>query len=54
VLVLGSEAHGLDADELAIVTDKVLIPMENRVESLNLAVATGIILFEAKRQTISG
>lgn len=50
LLVVGSEAHGLDANELATVGDKILIPMENGVESLNLAVATGIILFEAKRQ----
>ena len=49
-LVIGSEAHGLGADELASVADKILIPMANGVESLNLAVATGIMLFEAKRQ----
>ena len=49
-LVIGSEAHGLEADELASVADKILIPMANGVESLNLAVATGIMLFEAKRQ----
>ena len=50
LLIVGSEAHGLSSDELDSVADKILIPMENGVESLNLAVATGIILFEAKRQ----
>lgn len=50
MLVLGSEAHGLEADELTLVDQTILIPMENAVESLNLAVSAGIILFEAKRQ----
>ena len=50
VMIVGSEAHGLDASEIAGVDDTILIPMENGVDSLNLAVATGIILFEAKRQ----
>ncbi|MFT3745164.1 MAG: RNA methyltransferase [Pyrinomonadaceae bacterium] len=50
LLVIGSEAHGLDAGELASVAEKILIPMANGVESLNLAVATAIMVFEAKRQ----
>ncbi|MEQ1765472.1 MAG: RNA methyltransferase [Pyrinomonadaceae bacterium] len=52
LLVFGSEAHGLDARELGMIDEKVLIPMENAVESLNLAVSSGIILFEARRQRI--
>ena len=50
MLVIGSEAHGLDASEITLLDAAVLIPMENDVESLNLAVSTGILLFEAKRQ----
>ena len=50
LLVFGSEAHGLTVEEVNIVDETILIPMENEVESLNLAVSTGIILFEAKRQ----
>lgn len=50
LLVFGSEAHGLNADEREKIDENLLIPMENRVESLNLAVACGVILFEAKRQ----
>ncbi len=53
LLVLGSEAHGLPADILSAAEESVCIEMENEVESLNLAVSVGIILFEAKRQ-ISG
>ena len=51
LLVFGSEAHGLSAEELDKVDESLLIPMENAVESLNLAVSAGVILFEAKRQT---
>ncbi len=51
LLIFGSEAHGLSVEQLAAVDEKILIPMENGVESLNLGVSAGIILFEAKRQT---
>ncbi len=50
LLVLGSEAHGLSAEQLAQADETVGIPMAEPVESLNLAVSAGIILFEAKRQ----
>ena len=50
LLICGSEAHGLSAPERAKVDESLLIPMENDVESLNLAVACGVILFEAKRR----
>lgn len=50
VVVFGSEANGLSAVELELIGEKMLIPMENDVESLNLAVSNGIVLFEALRQ----
>jgi len=50
LLVFGSEAHGLGDERLDRVKEKIYIPMENGVESLNLAVSAGIILFETKRQ----
>lgn len=50
LLIFGSEAHGLSERELAQVDQKVVIPMANSVESLNLAVSAGVLLFEAKRQ----
>jgi len=49
LLVFGSEAHGLSAEERAAVEESLLIPMANGVESLNIAVACGIILYEARR-----
>jgi TrmH family RNA methyltransferase len=50
LLVFGSEAHGLSAIDAAEIDENLKIPMENAVESLNLAVSCGVILFEAKRQ----
>ena len=50
LLIFGSEAHGLDEKELEGVEERMQIPMENGVESLNLAVSAGVILFEARRQ----
>ena len=49
MLVFGSEAHGLSDDERRRVEEIIKIPMEREVESLNLAVAAGVILFEARR-----
>jgi TrmH family RNA methyltransferase len=50
LLIFGSEAHGLSEIELSKVERPISIPMADSVESLNLAVSAGIILFEAKRQ----
>jgi len=50
LLIFGSEAHGLSQKERESVAEGLIIPMENEVESLNLAVSAGVILFEAKRQ----
>lgn len=50
LLIFGSEAHGLSQTERKKIEESIFIPMEKTVESLNLAVACGVILFEAKRQ----
>jgi TrmH family RNA methyltransferase len=55
LLVFGSEAHGLSESEGMLLDEAIRIPMASDVESLNLAVSAGIILFEARRQlTIGG
>lgn len=53
LLIFGSEAQGLTAEEKVKIEESLLIPMENDVESLNLAVSCGVILFEARRQIFS-
>ena len=49
LLIFGSEAHGLSEKERNPVDESLIIPMENNVESLNLAVSCAVILFEAKK-----
>ena len=49
-LIVGSESNGLSPDELAPVDETVSIPMQGEVESLNVAVATAVMLYEAARQ----
>lgn len=51
-LVFGSEAHGLSDNELGEAAELVTIEIEDSVESLNLAVSVGVILFEARRQNL--
>lgn len=49
-LVVGPESTGLSSEEIAAVDVAVRIPMQGSVESLNVAVATGVLLYEAARQ----
>jgi len=52
-VVVGSEQYGLSAAWLQGATEQVLIPMPGTVDSLNAAMAAGIVLFEAVRQRTS-
>ncbi len=49
-LVIGNEAHGPSQEAHKRATQIITIPLSNNVESLNAAMATGIILYEAVRQ----
>jgi tRNA G18 (ribose-2'-O)-methylase SpoU len=49
-LVFGAEGPGLTGSVLAACDDAVEIPMPNHMNSLNVAVATGVFLYEATRQ----
>ncbi|MFQ5966888.1 MAG: TrmH family RNA methyltransferase [Acidimicrobiia bacterium] len=49
-VVVGSEQLGLSDDWLAGSTARLRIPMSGRIDSLNSAMAAGILLFEAARQ----
>jgi TrmH family RNA methyltransferase len=50
LILVGGEGAGLSAEVAALAHAAVRIPMRAPVESLNVAVAAGIILFEAQRQ----
>ena len=49
-LVVGNEGAGLPDAVAAACSGRVTVPMAGRVESLNVGVAAGVILFEAARQ----
>lgn len=49
-IVMGSEQYGLSDDWLREADDRVRIPMAGQADSLNVAMATIITLFEAVRQ----
>jgi tRNA G18 (ribose-2'-O)-methylase SpoU len=49
-LVFGAEGPGLTADALAACDELLEIPMPSHMNSLNVAVAAGIFLYEAVRQ----
>ncbi len=49
-LVIGGEAEGVSPEAIRIADDSVQIPMPGQTESLNAAVAAGILLFEVVRQ----
>ena len=50
LVLLGSEAHGLDPDILESGDVSLRIPMEGVSTSLNLGVAAGVILYEIQRR----
>jgi TrmH family RNA methyltransferase len=49
-LIIGSEAWGAGDEAQRVASGRVAIPMQAATESLNAAVAAGVILFEAVRQ----
>jgi len=49
-LVVGSEQYGLSDEWIDAADERVVIPMPGSVDSLNAAMAAGIVLFEAVRQ----
>ncbi len=49
-LIMGSEAEGASAPARSLAGHSVTIPMPGKSESLNVAVAAGILLFEVVRQ----
>ena len=48
--LIGNEANGLQEQTAACADVLIHIPMQGKVESLNAAVASSILLFEASRQ----
>jgi RNA methyltransferase, TrmH family len=51
-ILLGSEGSGLPAEVLELADERIRIPMTGTSESLNLAVAAGVMLYEVCRQLL--
>jgi TrmH family RNA methyltransferase len=52
-IIVGTEATGLSDDWLKNSTQNIIIPMQGEIDSMNVSVAAGILIFEAKRQRMA-
>ena len=50
--LIGNEGNGLKDETAGLADEYIKIPMEGRVESLNAAVATSILMYEHHRQSV--
>ncbi len=50
LLVMGNEKEGVSSEIIAQADEVIIIPMQGMVQSLNVSVATALILYEAQRQ----
>jgi len=48
--IIGNEGNGLKKETAEMAEHYLKIPMEGQVESLNAAMATGLLMYEAHRQ----
>lgn len=51
-LIMGAEDRGVSYDNLALCDEWVRIPMRGTIESLNVSVAAGVLIYEAVKQRI--
>ncbi len=49
-ILMGQEKTGITAEALALADQEIIIPMAGMVQSLNVSVASALILYEAQRQ----
>ena len=49
-IIVGTEADGLTKTWRDAATKNIIIPMQGEIDSMNVSVAAGILIFEAKRQ----
>jgi len=51
-IIVGTEATGLSDEWLENATQNIIIPMQGEIDSINVSVAAGILIFEAVRQRL--
>lgn len=49
-IIMGSEENGISDEYLKLCDARTRIPMKGKIDSLNVSVATGVVLYEAVRQ----
>ena len=49
-IIMGSEENGISQDLIKLSNKQISIPLKGQISSLNVSVATGIILYEVLRQ----
>lgn len=49
-IVVGTEATGLSPEWLTNAAENIIIPMEGKIDSMNVSVSAAILIFEGKRQ----
>jgi TrmH family RNA methyltransferase len=49
VLVIGNEGNGISDEVKAVATHRLCLPMRGGAESLNAAVAAGIMMYDLTR-----
>jgi TrmH family RNA methyltransferase len=54
LLLFGNEGQGLSTELTTLTDEQVMIPQAQAVESLNVAVAVALLLYEAQRQKQGG
>ncbi|MDT8900974.1 TrmH family RNA methyltransferase [Anaeroselena agilis] len=52
-IVFGNEGAGVGAELLACAAERIVVPIYGKAESLNVATAAAVILYEAARQRLS-
>jgi 23S rRNA (guanosine2251-2'-O)-methyltransferase len=51
-IIMGSEENGITQDLINMSDIKAMIPMRGSISSLNVGVATGMVLYEKLRQEL--
>jgi len=54
LILLGNEGAGLSSELIDLADLEIRIPLANQVESLNVAIASALLLYEAQRQRTLG
>jgi len=49
-IIMGSEEKGVSYENLALCDEWVKIPIKGTIESLNVSVAAGVLIYEAVKQ----